>query len=201
MKRLHDRPKLHRRMHVGCIATVDGDRYGLVKSWRQEIPSCRRGFMVGLQSQDGGKKGERKKERESHKKETRKETREGEGRCWYQRRNELDTSVYGRLRGRYYDVQARARCSFLQPHPHTSLFLCFLFFFFSFSLFSFLFFFSTSTSSSFNSVHRLSHGRSILPVTWTLCGAASIKPHFYSGALHSLRSARLPPTVSRFVVA
>lgn len=97
--------------------------------------------MVGLQSQDSGKKGERKKERESHKKETRKETREGEGRCWYQRRNELDTSVYGRLRGRYYDVQARARCSFLQPHPHTSLFLSFVFFFFFFPLFSFLFFF------------------------------------------------------------
>lgn len=96
--------------------------------------------MVGLQSQDGGKKGE--KERESRKKRTRRKTRKGKRRCWYQRRNELDTSVYGRLRGRYYDVQARARCSFLQPHPHTNLFLfsffLFLFFFFSFS---FLFFF------------------------------------------------------------
>ena len=137
-------------------------------------------------------KRERKRERENRKKETRRKTRKGKGRCWYQRRNELDTSVYGRLRGRYYDVQARARCSFLQPHPHTNFFLFFLFSFFSFPLFSF--FFSTSTSSSFNSVHRLSHGRSILPVTWTLCGAASIKPHFYSGALYSLRSARLPPT-------
>lgn len=120
--------------------------------------------MVGLQSQDGGKKGE--KERESRKKGTRRKTRKGKGRCWYQRRNELDTSVYGRLRGRYYDVQARARCSFLQPHPHTNLFLfSFFLFLFFFSSFSFLFFFSTSTSSSFNSVHRLSHGRSILPVT------------------------------------
>lgn len=78
-------------------------------------------------------------------------------------------------------------------HQSLSLFL-FPFSFFLFLFFFSFFFFSTSTSSSFNSVHRLSHGRSILPVTWTLCGAASIKPHFYSGALHSLRSARLPPT-------
>lgn len=90
--------------------------------------------------------------------------------------------------------RAGACTMFLFTAAPTHQFLSlFPFFFFFFSPL-FFFFFLTSTSSSFNSVHRLSHGRSILPVTWTLCGAASIKPHFYSGALHSLRSARLPPT-------
>lgn len=76
IERLHDHPKLHRRMHVDCIATVDGDRYGLVKSWRQEIPSCRRGFMVGLQSQDGGKKGEKERERAVRKEREERQERE-----------------------------------------------------------------------------------------------------------------------------
>lgn len=35
-------------------------------------------------------------------------------------------------------------------------------------------------------------GWSLVSVTWTLCEAASIKPHFYSGALHSLWSPGFP---------
>lgn len=44
-------------------------------------------------------------------------------------------------------------------------------------------------------------GRSIVSVTRTLCEAASIKPHFYSGALHSLRplsGSFLSPATSHF---
>lgn len=44
-------------------------------------------------------------------------------------------------------------------------------------------------------------GRSIVSVTRTLCEAASIKPHFYSGALHSLRPSSgsfLSPATSHF---
>lgn len=40
--------------------------------------------------------------------------------------------------------------------------------------------FARRSSSASQTVHRTS-------VTWTLCEAASIKPHFYSGTLHSLR--------------
>ena len=77
------------------------------------------------------------------------------------------------------------------------------FFFLSLSLFRrrllllplFSLFFSTSISSSFSRGEQASFSRKVHPlVTRTLCGAASIKPHFYSGALHSLRSVRLPPT-------
>lgn len=35
-------------------------------------------------------------------------------------------------------------------------------------------------------------GWSIVSVTWTLCETASIKPHFYSGTLHSLRPSGFP---------
>lgn len=97
--------------------------------------------------------------------------------------------MYGRTRARYYDVQARAWCSFLWAHPLASVShpsrpnpppvpssespwrAC--------------------LTRSLAAVVLPLLGRSIVSVTWTLCEAASIKPHFYSGTLHSLRPSGL----------
>lgn len=91
-------------------------------------------------------------------------------------------------RARYYDVRARAWCSFLRAHPLASAP--------SSPPVSILHPIGiTLASVPLHARARLSSappGRPVVSVTWTLCETASIKPHFYSGTLHSLRPVRFP---------
>ena len=112
-------------------------------------------FTESRRCEKGESKGESKREREREREREKRRgegEREREGTTQGRKRGEADVGtreeneldrVYRRLRVRYYDVQARARCSFLRAHPHEFLLPPLPSFFF------FVIFSSTSTSSSF----------------------------------------------------